>query len=105
MGVRDIMDVLKRVPGIGISKNFDANLNVFWSGERPRAMGDPRDPLAAYTLVDATLIAKGFYKGLELRLSGHNIFDEEYEDPSTPAVPGDFPRAGLSVLGEVLYRF
>ncbi len=90
---------------IAITENFNANLNVFWSGERPRAMGDPRDALASYTLVDATLIATGFYKDLELRLSGHNIFDEKYEDPEDITVPGDLPRDGVSVMADVTYRF
>ncbi len=106
---RELANVAKHKGNVGaditITENFDANLNVFWSGERPRAAGDPRDALAPYTLVDATLIAKNFYKGLELRLSGHNILDEKYEDPSVIAVPGDFPRDGASVMAEATYRF
>ncbi len=90
---------------IAFARYFKANLNVFWSGERPRASGDSRDGLAAYSLVDATIIARNFYKGLELRLSGHNILDEKYEDPSDITVPGDFPRDGASVMAEATYRF
>ncbi len=39
----------------------------------------------------------------------HNLFDEEYEDPDTSGVnqyvPDDFPRAGISTIIGVSYRF
>ncbi|MEE9614806.1 MAG: TonB-dependent receptor, partial [Thermodesulfobacteriota bacterium] len=106
---RRLPNVAKHKANVGadlaITEYLNANLNVFWSDERPRVTGDPRDALAKYTLVDLTLIAKDFAGGLELRLSGHNILDEDYEDPEDMSVPGDLPRDGVSVIGEVLYRF
>ncbi|MBI4745917.1 MAG: TonB-dependent receptor [Deltaproteobacteria bacterium] len=70
-----------------------ANANVFVSGERTRAAGDTRDPLPAYALVDLTLIAKDFYKGLELRGMVHNLLDKQYSDPAPAGtLTNDFPR-------------
>jgi hypothetical protein len=47
-----------------------------------------------------------FAKNFEVRAIAHNLLDRGYEDPS-PAygVPGDYPRAGLSVFIDAKYRF
>ncbi len=89
----------------GITKYFNINTNLFVSGERPRAKGDIRDPLDAYALVDLTLIAKNFYKNLEVRGMIKNLFDKDYEDPAIASVPGDLPREGISVLFDVMVRY
>ncbi len=112
---KELPGIAKQMGNVGgdvaLTKHFNVNVNVLVSGEKARAVLDARDDLAGHTVVDAALIAKDFYKGLELRLSGHNIFDEQYEDPSPvdefgmAAVPGDYPRDGASVMAEASYKF
>ncbi len=112
---KELPGIAKHMGNVGadvaLTKHLNANVNVFMSGKKSRAVLDGRDDLAGHTVVDAALIAKNFYKGLELKLSGYNIFDEQYEDPSpvdefgVAAVPGDFPREGASVMAEASYRF
>ncbi len=107
---RELADVAKHKGNVGadisVTDWINANVNVLMVGGRPRAAGDVRADLAGHTVVDLTFIAHDFTdKGLEFRLSGHNIFDEQYEDPSTPDVPGDFPRDGASVMAEASCKF
>ncbi len=90
----------------GLFKYLNANANVSWIAERPRAEGDPRDDLSSYTLVDLTLIAKEFYKNMEIRGSVYNLFDEDYRDPSPDMrVPNDYPTNRRMFLFEVRYKF
>ncbi len=93
----------------GITKYLNAHTDILWTGKRPRVSGDTRDDMPSYTTVDMTLIAKNFYKNLEIRGMIHNLFDEEYEDPDMSGaqqlIPDDYPRAGISALVEFSYRF
>jgi iron complex outermembrane receptor protein len=94
-------------------KYLNANVNVSWTGKRPRAEGDTRDDLSSLTLVDLTLIAKKFYQTLEIRGSVYNLFNEDYRDPSpynpgnpvTIPVPNDYPTNGRMFLIEARYTF
>ncbi len=88
-------------------KYLNANINVSWTGKRPRAEGDTRDDLSSSTLVDLTLIAKNFYKTLEIRGSVYNIFDEDYRDPSPfpVKVPNDYPTNERMFMMEAMYKF
>ncbi|MDM8558679.1 TonB-dependent receptor [Candidatus Parabeggiatoa sp. HSG14] len=85
---------------------LNANVGISWVGKRPRAVGDPRDDLDSNTLVDLTLIAKGFYNTLELRGSVYNVFDEDYRDPSDDMrIPNDLPTNSRIFLLEARYKF
>ncbi|MCP4348508.1 MAG: TonB-dependent receptor [Desulfobacterales bacterium] len=88
-----------------VFKYLNANINISWTGERPRAEGDPRDDLSSNTLVDLTLIAKGFCKTLEISGSVYNLFNEDYRDPSDLRIPNDFPYHERMFLAEVRYKF
>ncbi len=92
---------------LGLIKYLNANVNVSWTGERPRAVGDYRSDLSSTTIVDLILIAKKFYKTFEIKGSVHNLFDEDYRDPSPyPAkVINDYPTNGRTFLMEVRYTF
>lgn len=93
----------------GITKYLNAHTDILWTGERPRVSGDARGDMPSYTTVDLSLIARNFYKGLEIQGTVHNLFNEEYEDPDTSGaaclIPGDYPREGISVSAEIRYRF
>lgn len=93
----------------GICKYLNAHADVLWTGKRPRVSGDDREDMPSYTVVDLTLIAKNFYKGLEVRGMIHNLFDEKYEDPDMSGaqklIPYDYPREGISALAEISCKF
>lgn len=89
-----------------ITKYLNANMTVTWIGERPRAEGDTRDDLDGQTLVDLSLIAKNLFRNLEIRCSIHNLFDEDYRDPSPDLrVPNDFPYQKQMLMLEAKYTF
>ncbi len=92
----------------GFSKYLNANVNVSWLSERPRAENDAlkREELSSETLVDLTLIAKGFCKNLEIAGSVHNLFDEDYRDPQPGVlIPNDIPTNKRTFLFEIRYKF
>ena len=106
---RELADVAAHKGNAGVDlsllKYVNVNANLFMIGKKPRALGDPRSDAPGYALLDLTLIAGEFFKGLELRGAVHNLLDKEYADPLPPAVPGDLPREGRHIMVEALYRF
>ncbi len=82
-------------------KRFDENGNL--------VDVDPRDKVAARTLLNASLTFRDVtpsLKGLELQLSGHNLLDNKYKDPDpSGAIENDVPRAGVYFMGKLSYLF
>ena len=76
---------------------------------RPRVQGDTRQQMPSYTTVDLAVTARNFWKGLEVQMAVHNLFNKHYSDPDSSGaaklIPGDFPREGISVFANVLYKF
>ncbi|MBI5848839.1 MAG: TonB-dependent receptor [Nitrospirae bacterium] len=93
----------------GLSRYLNLHGDIQWTGARPRAQGDIRSEMPSYTTVDIALTAHGLYKGLEFQLVGHNLFNKHYHDPDTSGgankIPDDFPREGISVLVNIVYKF
>jgi iron complex outermembrane receptor protein len=86
--------------------NFYAD-SVFWS-RIERDIGDTRDDVSGGGLVNVTLIAKKFLKGvegLEFRTSVYNLLDKDYKIPTPPQIPNDWPQPGINYLLEVQYKF
>jgi len=95
---------------VGVWKYLDAHFNVNYIGERKRGllMGfpDPRNPIAAYSLVNLTLRVQNFWKKAEFILSVHNLFNTKYTDPEELGlIYYDFPREGRQILGKVIFKF
>jgi outer membrane receptor for ferrienterochelin and colicin len=91
---------------VPLMEYLTANMQVAFVGKRPRESFDPREPVEAYTLIDATIRAHDFYKGLELFCSVHNLLDEVYVKPSlAETFPEDYPLPGRSFLIGVRYAF
>lgn len=91
---------------MGLTRYLNVNSNIFLSSERPRSAGDTRDSIPAYALVDLTIIAKNFYKNLEIRGAVHNLLDKQYTDPAPAGtIAGDFPREGVNYMLEAFYKF
>jgi outer membrane cobalamin receptor len=88
-------------------KYLNTNISVSWIGKRYRDDRDTRDDLPDETLADLTLIAKNFYRTLEIRGSVYNLFDEYYLDPSPypGQVPNDYPTNKRMFLLEARYTF
>ena len=73
-----------------------------------RNVGDPRDNMSGYALVNATLIAKRFlkgYEGLEIRASVYNLLNKDYTLPWDPQIPNDLPRPGRNFMFEMKYTY
>ena len=83
-----------------------ANVQVAFVGERPRESNDVREPVDAYTVVDATIRLHDFYDGLELFCSVHNLLDAAYLKPSlAETFPEDYPLPGRSMLAGLRYQW
>ncbi|MDH3973436.1 MAG: TonB-dependent receptor [Deltaproteobacteria bacterium] len=104
---------------LALGRYVNANANLLVVGPRPRDSNDPREKVNGYEVVDLTLIAKNFFKNLEIRGSVYNLFDEKYADPekyteqaqrdietiSLNLLGSDFPREGRSFVLEARYKF
>ncbi|GAM10787.1 iron-regulated outer membrane virulence protein [Geobacter sp. OR-1] len=92
-----------------LTRNVTLHTDLHWTGPRPRDTGDTRAESPSYTTVDLAATAHDFYKGLEIQVAVHNLFDKRYSDPDTSGaaqkIPGDYPREGISVLANLLYKF
>lgn len=92
-----------------LSNYFLVHTDILWTDTRPRASGDTRPEMPAYTIVNLALTAKNFYKGLDVQGAIHNLFDQYYSDPDTSGslqlIPNDFPREGFSATVTVRYAF
>jgi outer membrane receptor for ferrienterochelin and colicins len=95
-----------------LAANFGAGKSVILSpsltfrGARPRAAGDPRPELGAYSLVDVVARVHNFHPALELSAVAHDLLGREYFDPSPRGgLPGDYPRPGRSFFVKAKYRF
>ncbi|HEX9023866.1 MAG TPA: TonB-dependent receptor [Geobacteraceae bacterium] len=92
-----------------LTRYLNLHTDVLWTGPRPRDLGDTRQEIPDYTTVDLAITARNFWKGLEVQLAVHNLFDQGYKDPDTSGaadkIPGDFPCPGVSLFANVLYKF
>jgi iron complex outermembrane receptor protein len=73
-----------------------------------RDIGDTRDDMSGFAVVNTTLIARNFlkgYGGLEVRGSIYNLFDKDYTSPDYPEIPNDTPQPGRNFIVEVSYKF
>ena len=103
-------DVPTHLANLGLTAQFGKHVSVtpalLIRGSRPRVAADPRRDVPAYALMNVTLIAKNFWRTLELSGTIYNLFDVDYVDPAElNAVPGDYPRPGRSVFVKATYKF
>jgi len=92
-----------------MTRYLNLHSDLHWTGPRPRALGETRPDMPDFATVDLALTARDFFRTLEIQLAAHNLFDKRFKDPDTSGaannIPGDFPRAGISVQANVLYKF
>ncbi len=94
-----------------------ANASLNWVGERKRSdkkkwngetlvAGDDRDPVTDRLLLNAAVTFRNFYKGLEARISGYNLLNQDHRDPDMDgSLANDMPRPGVSFLVRLSYSF
>ncbi len=91
---------------LGLGKYLNLNSNLLVVSSRPLPRTSTRPDFAGYKVLDLTIIARNFYKNLELRASVYNLLDEEYADPDiSGAYQGNLPREGISFIFETRYKF
>ncbi len=94
------------IANVPINKYLNWNINLFYQGKTARDAGDSRDDMNDYAVVNTSLLAKGFCKGLELQLSVFNLLDKDYAWPSPRnSVPGDYTAPGRSFILRACYKF
>ena len=86
-------------------KYINTNLSTFVSGTRSREVGDSRDDLPAYALINLSIIGKEFFNTLEIQGTVFNLFDKDYSDPAPISIPGDFPRPERTFWVGLRYQF
>ncbi|MCF6154483.1 MAG: TonB-dependent receptor [Candidatus Brocadia sp.] len=86
-------------------KYINTNLSTFISGTRSREDNDPRDDLPAYALLNLSIIAKEFFKTMEIQGTVFNILDKDYSDPGPISIPDDLPRPGRTFFVGLSYQF
>jgi len=91
---------------IRLSKYLNFYTDLHFQGGYKRETGDNREDNHSFCVVNATLIAKKFLKGFEMRGSVYNLFDKNYTFPSDmDALPSDQPMPGRNFIIELRYKF
>lgn len=86
-------------------KYINTNLSTFISGTRSRDEGDNRDNLPAYALLNLSIIAKKFFKTMEIQGTVFNLLDKDYSDPGPTQIKDDLPRPGRTFFVGLGYQF
>lgn len=86
-------------------KYINTNVNTFISGTRSREVGDTRDDMPSYALLNLSVIGKEFFKTMEIQGTVFNLLDKDYSDPGPTSIPGDLPRPGRTFWIGLGYQF
>jgi outer membrane receptor protein involved in Fe transport len=93
---------------IRLNKYLNLNAYLLYRGDWNRSESDLRDDPGDYAIVNATLIARNFLKGLkglEARAVVKNLFNKEYTSPTDEWQPDDLPMPGINFFLELRYAF
>lgn len=85
-------------------RTWSVHGRLSWIGRRARIEGDPRDALGGYAFADLTFRRMSVNRRLSVALALRNLFDTTGEEPSSIAVPDDFPLPGRSAFVELRWR-
>lgn len=86
-------------------KYINTNLNCFISGKRYRDTGDTREDMPSYALFNLSVIAKDFFKTMEIQGTVFNLLNKDYDDPGPTSIPDDLPRPGRTFFIGFRYQF
>jgi iron complex outermembrane receptor protein len=93
--------------------DWSLDCQYFWVADRPRALGDPREKIDDYQLVNLTLRRTSIAEHWDSAAAVRNLFDEDAREPSPfdataplgAFIPDDYPLEGRSFWIEVRYHF
>lgn len=89
-----------------IIEYLSLNLNLYWQEKTPRSSSDKRKAIPGYTVVNATLLASGFFRKMDIEFSIYNLFDRNYSYPAPAgSIDDDYSAPGLSFLFGAKYGF
>lgn len=84
---------------------WSIDCQYFWVGDRHRALGDTRNAIKDYDLVNLTLRRKNIADHVDIAIAVRNLFDKDAREPSLPVIPNDFPLENRSYWAELRYTF
>lgn len=87
------------------SPKWSANLQALRVADRDRAAGDLRPAVSNYNRVNLSLRRTAVLPDLDMALTLRNLADSKTYEPSSDAIPGDYPLAGRSISLEFNYSF
>jgi len=91
---------------VRLSKYLNFYTDLHFQDGYERENEDIREDHSGFEIVNITLIAKKFIKGLEIRGSIYNLFDKEYTFPTpVDTLPVDIPMPGRNFIFELQYKF
>lgn len=94
---------------LNISEYLNWYTSLFLKGKTPREVGDTREDVDGYGVVNTAFIVKNFFKkaeGLEITMSINNVFDKDYVYASPiDVLQSDYPTPGRNFFLELRYAF
>ncbi len=88
-----------------IVPNWSLNSQLFWVGDRERAVGDARAAIKDYTLLNLTLNRKNVLPNMDVQLALRNAANADAREPSSGTIPDDYPLESCSVWLGFTYAF
>lgn len=88
-----------------IAKDWSLNSQLYWIADRARAQSDTRSPIEDYSLLNLTLNGKNIMPSLDISFSIHNVANADAREPSSGAIPDDYPLESRSYWLGMTYSF
>ncbi len=107
---RQVADVPEHRANLLFNWAFDPHWSAFAhvlvKGNTKRNVGDSRQDVPAYAVLDASLLSHSlFSKSIDLSFTVYNLFDKRYYDPAPSSIPGDYQQAGRAYFGHINLRY
>jgi len=88
-----------------MASDWSLNSQVYFVGDRARAVGDSRAPVKDYTLLNLTLNRKNIFAGVDFQFTVRNAANADAREPSSPTIPNDYPLESRSLWLGLTYEF
>ncbi|MEE7625822.1 TonB-dependent receptor [Methylobacter sp. Wu8] len=109
---RQLADVPRQRTNLTANWAFDNTwssfAHVLIKGDTLRDLGDTRDSVPGYALLDLGLLGKNMFgKKVDVSFNVYNLFDKRYYDPAPASLNfvGDYQMAGRAFFGHVSLKF
>jgi outer membrane cobalamin receptor len=84
---------------------WNSQLDAYAIMDRPRAPGDPREPVDDYNWVNLSIIGREILLKLSVQFSIKNLFDTDAREPGPVTIANDYPLEGRSAYLGISYQF